>query len=164
MASTNKTDFQQVGATGPLSMVTGQCRQVIGDAVATRQLLSSESGALCLFDLAAGVTYTLPDPVIGLHFEFRTTVSRTSNAHKIITKTPASQFLKGVVQVVIVAAATTLACQGDGTSHVAISMNGTTTGGVIGDSFKVEAINSTQWQVSGLISGSGSIATPYATS
>ncbi len=164
MGSTKSTDFQQAGGIGPLTMVAGQVRQVIGDGVATRQLLDSESGAICLFDRAAGVVYTLPTPKIGMFFEFRTTVSRTSNAHKVITKTPASEFILGVVNQVIATSATTLASQGDGSTHVAISMNGTTTGGVIGDAFRLEAISSTQWQASGIISGSGSLATPFATS
>jgi hypothetical protein len=164
MASTADSNFQQVGGLGLLSQVPGQARKIIGDAVATRQLQDTESGALCLFDLAAGVVYTLPTPVIGMFFDFYTTVSRTSNAHKVITKTPASEFLLGILDLVIAASATSLAAQGNGTTHVAISMNGTTTGGVIGDQFRLTAISSTQWVASGLISGSGSLATPYATS
>lgn len=164
MGSTVKENFQQVGGIGPLTQVIGQARQIIGDAVATRQLQDHESGALCLFDRAAGVTYTLPTPEIGMFFDFYTTVSRTSNAHKVVTKTPASEFLLGIINQVIATSATTLASQGDGSTHVAISMNGTTTGGVIGDQFRLTAISSTQWVASGIISGSGSLATPYATS
>lgn len=164
MASTTDTNYQQVGGLGVLSQVPGWSRKIIGDAVATRQLKDNESGALCLFDRAAGTVYTLPTPVAGMFFDFYTTVSRTSNAHKVITKTPASQFLLGIINQVIATSATTLASQGDGSTHVAISMNGTTTGGVIGDQFRLTAISSTQWVASGLISGSGSLATPYATS
>jgi hypothetical protein len=164
MASTTDSNFQQVGGLGQLSQVPGQARKIIGDAVATRQLQDHESGALCLFDRAAGTVYTLPTPVIGMFFDFYTTVSRTSNAHKVITKKPASEFLLGIINQVIATSATTLASQGDGSTHVAISMNGTTTGGVIGDQFRLTAISSTQWVASGLISGSGSLATPYSTS
>jgi hypothetical protein len=46
---------------GPV-MVLGQYRQVIDAVGATRTLAPEESGALCLFDSAAGVVYTLPPP------------------------------------------------------------------------------------------------------
>jgi len=156
--------FEQVSAARPAgSQHRGYHQQVISGVGATRQLTAKESGALCLFDRAAGVVYTLPDPVEGMEFEFQTTVTITSGAAKVITKA-ATQFLLGVVNVVIVAAATTLAAAGNGSSHVAISSNGTTTGGVIGDRYKVTALSATQWAITGLVSGSGSIASPFATS
>lgn len=162
MASTAPQNYEQI-AYGRPAQLRGEHRAIIGDAVATRTLLDDESGALCLFDSASGVVYTLPAPVIGMQFEFATTVTITSNAAKIITNS-ASVFLLGAVQMMIVAAATTLAATGNGTTHRAISSNGTTTGGVIGDFYRVTAISSTQWLVTGFISGSGALATPFATS
>lgn len=165
MASTTAQNYEQITYQNSKgSQAIGLHRQIIGDAVATRQLLAKESGALCLFDRAAGVVYTLPTPVIGMQFEFQTTVTATSNAHKVITKTIASEFILGLVDILIAASATTLAAAFNGTTHVAISMNGTTTGGVIGDRFRLTAISSTQWVIDGVVSGSGSIATPAATS
>jgi len=165
MASTTAQNYEQVSYSAPgMSQHRSSARQIIGDAVATRQLLPQESGALCLFDRAAGVVYTLPTPVIGMQFEFQTTVTITSNAAKVITKTVASEFILGLVDILIAASATTLAAAFNGTTHVAISSNGTTTGGVIGDRFRLTAISSTQWVIDGVISGSGSIATPAATS
>jgi hypothetical protein len=165
MGSTVAQNFEQVSyAASGMSQQRGAARQIIGDAVATRQLAAKESGALCLFDRAAGVVYTLPTPVIGMQFEFQTTVTITSNAAKVITKTVASEFILGLVDVMIAAAATTLAAAFNGTTHVAISMNGTTTGGVIGDRFRLTAISTTQWVIDGVVSGSGTIATPAATS
>jgi hypothetical protein len=165
MGSTVAQNYEQVSYSGSKgSQNLGVHRQIIGDAVATRQLLAKESGALCLFDRAAGVVYTLPTPVIGMQFEFATTVTITSNAAKVITKTIASEFILGLVDILIATSATTLAAAFNGSTHVAISMNGTTTGGVIGDRFRVTAISSTQWVIDGVVSGSGSIATPAATS
>lgn len=164
MPSTTRQNYEQLSYRGPsLSQWTAQAREVIGDAVATRTLTAKESGALCLFDRAAGVVYTLPTPVIGMTFEFATTVTITSNAAKIITNL-STEFILGVVDMLIVGSATTLAAAGNGTTHRAISSNGTTTGGVIGDRYRVTAISSTQWLVEGQLSGSGSLATPFATS
>lgn len=143
--------------------VTGLHRNVISGAAAARTLTAAESGALCLFDSAAGIVYTLPAPVVGMQFEFQTTVTRTSNAHKIITNS-ASVFLIGTVDMVINTSATTLAALANGTTHVALSSNGTTTGGVQGDRYRVTAISATQWAIDGLVSASGALATPFATS
>jgi hypothetical protein len=121
---------------------------------------------MCLFDRAAGVVYTLPVITannIGMFFDFRTTVTITSNAAKVITGV-STQFILGDVQIVIVASATTLAAAFNGSTHVALSSNGTTTGGVIGDQYRLTALSTTQWLIEGMVSGSGSIATPAATS
>lgn len=143
--------------------VAGLHRSVISGAGATRTLLQSESGSLCLFDRAAGIVYTLPTPVVGMQFEFQTSVTITSNAAKVITGA-STQFLLGSVELGIVAAATVLTAAGNGSSHVALSSNGTTTGGVIGDRYRVTAISTTLWAIDGVLSGSGALATPFATS
>ena len=145
-------------------MAMGLHRQVIADAVATRQLQPDESGALCLMDRAAGVVYTLPTPVIGMQFEFEVSVAVTSNAHKIITKA-ATEFLLGGV----LAADVTIATSGDyfeadGTTHVALSANGSTSGGLLGERYVVTAISSTQWLIHGVTHGAGTLISPFATS
>jgi hypothetical protein len=146
-------------------IATGLHREVIQSVGATRTLLPEESGALCLFDRAAGVVYTLPTPVEGMQFMFSSTVLVTSNSYKIITATPASQFLIGS----LMGGSLTVADSGDvfqadGTTHVAITMGGSTTGGLVGGSIKLTAISTTQWLVEGDFVASGTVATPFATS
>ena len=159
------TDIERVSYGGPVgSLQLGSHRQVIQSVGATRTLLAKESGALCLFDRAAGNVYTLPAPVEGMQFEFSTTVAVTSNAAKVITNS-ASVFLIGS----LMGGSLTVAdsgdvFQGNGTTHVAVSMSGTTTGGLIGGSMKFTAISSTQWLVEGDFVGSGTLADPFATS
>jgi hypothetical protein len=140
-----------------------QMPNVISGVGATRTLLQSEHGSICLLDAVAGNIYTLPTPVVGLSFTFVQTATVTSNAAKVITNS-SSVFLLGSVDMIINTSATTLAALANGTTHVAISSNGTTTGGVQGSCFSVTAISSTQWVISGVVSGSGSLATPMATS
>ncbi len=147
------------------ALLTGAARQVISGVGATRSLLVKESGALCLFDRAAGVVYTLPTITadnIGMHFEFETIVTITSNSAKVITGV-GTQFIVGGVLQYIAAAATTNGVAFNGTTHIAIVGNGTTTGGVIGDRFSLTAISLTQWAISGLQSGSGTLATSAST-
>jgi hypothetical protein len=147
-------------------LLTGASRQIISGVGATRTLKASESGALCLLDRAAGVVYTLPaitSTNIGMSFEFQATVSVTSNAYKVITGA-ATQFLVGAV----VASSLTAGAQdtfvANGTTHVAISAAGSTTGGLIGERYVVTAVSATQWVIHGVTQGSGTLADPFATS
>lgn len=158
------TSLERLGYGGPDGCIaTGQSRQVIDGVGATRTLLADESGALCLFDRAAGNVYTLPPAVPGLQFEFRSTVAVTSNASKFICAS--GDFLIGS----LMGGSLTVAdsgdvFQGDGSTHVAVSMAGSTTGGLVGGSITVTAISATQWSVEGDFVGSGTLATPFATS
>ena len=165
-ANTNVSGIlEQVSFTGDDgSMHRGRHQEVISGVGATRTLRREESGSLCLFDRAAGVTYTLPAaPTRGMTFDFRTTVTITSNSAKTITGA-GTEFLLGLVLLVGGTTETIVSADFNGTSHVAITSNGTTTGGVIGDQYTVTAISATQWVISGLASGSGTVATPAATS
>jgi hypothetical protein len=160
------TDLERLGYGSPSGCIaTGQHKQVISGVGATRTLLPEESGALCLFDRAAGVVYTLPTPVEGMKFEFATTVTVTSNAAKTVTGTPASQFILGTMFGYTTDATEIDGFSADGSTHVAISSNGSTTGGVIGDRYTLTAISATQWLVEGnIFCGTSTPATPFATS
>ncbi len=138
-----------------------------GIGTSERQLLASESGSLVIMDASDQITVRLPAPVLGMTFEFLTTVSVTSSdTHKVITKTIASEFMVGGIG----GFATDVAVGGDsfsanGTTHVAATSNGSTTGGIIGQRLMFRAISTTQWAVSGYIVGTtGTQATPFATS
>lgn len=132
-------------------------------AVATVALQPSQSGGLFLFDRAAGVTYTLPLGVPGMNFEFAVTVSVTSNNHKIITNSANTGLFIGSLWETV-AAGTGTSFFPNGSSHIACTMNGTTTGGLINTYITVFCINSTTWLIDGTNMASGTIATPFATS
>lgn len=164
MASNTLQNYEQLSYGAPgLSMHRAKAVQIISDGVATRTLTAKEAGAFCAFDLAAGVVYTLPTPVAGMEFHFITTVTRTSNAHKFITNL-STEFLLGAVAMLNNAAATGEGFSADGTTIRSVSMNGTTTGGIIGDRITIRAISATQWFVDGVLIQSGTAATPFATS
>ena len=141
----------------------GQYRQVIDGVGATRTLAPEESGALCLFDAAAGVIYTLPAAVVGMQFEFLTKVTITSNSAKVVTDA-ATTFLVGGAALVNSGAATGQFFAGNGTTHRSTNGNGTTTGGIIGDRLRFTAISTTVWAVDGVMNQTGTAATPFATS
>jgi len=157
------TSLERLSYNSPAGCIaTGQHRQVISDGAATRTLLPEESGALCLFDVAAGVVYTLPTPVAGMEFTFMTSVARTSNAHKIITKTITTDFILGTIFGYTTDVTEIDGFAGDGTTHYAVSSNGTTTGGDLGGRYTVTAISATQWIITGNVyCGTATPATPF---
>jgi hypothetical protein len=164
MASNVLQNYEQLsyGSAG-LSMHRAKAVQVIGDAVATHVLTAKEAGSLCLFDSAAGVVYTLPPPVAGMQFTFATVVTITSNSAKVLTDS-ASTFLTGGAVIMNSGATTGEMFAGNGTTHRSTNGNGSTTGGIIGDRLTFTAISSTVWFVDAVFNGTGTVATPFATS
>lgn len=141
-------------------------KNVISGSGSTRTLNENESNSLVLFDRAAGIVFTLPaacNP--GTTFEFVVTTTITSNAAKIITGA-GTELMVGQI----------LNCDTDSsdavaiwkslvaTSNIAVSMNGSTTGGIKGDRIICTKANSTTWIVTGTTTGTGTVATPFATS
>lgn len=160
--------IEQIGKNGTEGcQIIGQHRTVVSGTESTtvaHQLLTENSGALVVAAAADGAVFTLPTPVVGMEFLFTVHVAITSNAFKVITKTIASEFLIGGIHISSTTAGGDDSFPANGTTHVAVSSNGTTTGGDIGGCLIFTAISTTQWSVRGHLIGSGTIATPFATS
>ena len=168
--ATTDSTFNQIARKGSkLSQFVGASQKIIGDEVATRTLTAQESGALCLFDVASGVVYTLPTidrtEQIGMYFDFATIVTITAASAKVITGAPTTEFILGTIFGYTTDVTEIDGFVFNGTSHVAIASNGTTTGGVIGDYYRLTAISLTQWLITGhIFCGTDTPATPAATS
>jgi hypothetical protein len=154
------------GKTTDGCVATGLHREII-TVTAARTLKKEESGALVVFDIATGATVTLPEAEEGIQFEFLVKTTIASGSAKVITGA-ADDFLVGAISFAgdanTTLTTTISAFAANGSTHVAITSNGTTTGGKAGTSFKVTAIDSALWGISGVEVGSGSVATPFATS
>lgn len=139
-------------------------RVIVADGTSVT-LTAADSGALCIFDKTDGALFTLPTAEAGLRFEFITSIVTSSGSHKVITAS-ASQFIKGMLLSVDTDTSLALAINqaGDGSTHRAITQNGTTTGGIAHSRYSLTAISSTLWMVEGINLGSGIVATPFATS
>jgi hypothetical protein len=138
---------------------------VISGLGATRTLVVNESGSVIDLDRAAGIVVTLPAPAEGLYFDFIASVSVTSNAYKFSTGTQGTDWILGSyfnVDTDTSNAVAAFTC--NGTSHDNFSMNGTTTGGLLGSQFRLTAVSTTVWVISGHNEGSGTVATACATS
>lgn len=145
-------------------IATGLHREVISGLGATRTLLAEESGALVVLDRAAGIVVTLPSPVVGMQFTFLVSVSVTSNAYKVITNAASVFLVGGVIMGDVTVAQSGDYFEADGTTIVALSADGATKGGLLGERFTVTCISSTQWAIDGVCHGAGTLATPFATS
>lgn len=136
-----------------------------GVGLVNYQLSADQSGALIIFDSLTGNLVTLPTPVAGMQFEVIVELACTSNEHKVLTNAVATEFLLGS----IISASETVAegmdvFTANGSTHVSISMNGTTTGGEVGSRFVFTGLNSTQWNIKGVNQGSGGAVTdPFDT-
>lgn len=143
-------------------------QNVISGSGATASLNALDSGSLVLFDRAAGIVFTLPAPVPGIHFDFLTTTTITGGAAEVITNA-GTVFMQGTVSMALEATTPSATAgpkffSGNGTSHVKISSNGTTTGGIKGSAYRLTCTGTTDnaWTASGIILASGTIATPFA--
>jgi hypothetical protein len=161
------TDLEYLGYGSPGGCVALGQHQPIIVVTEARTLKKEESGSLVVFDIATGATVTLPDAEEGINFDFLVKTSISSGSAKVLTG-DAADFLVGAIDfggdanTTLTTAISAFAA--NGSSHVAIAGNGTTTGMKAGSSFRVVAITDALWGIKGTIIGSGSVATPFATS
>ncbi|CAB4196024.1 hypothetical protein UFOVP1295_51 [uncultured Caudovirales phage] len=104
-----------------------------------------------------------PNTVNNMGASFTFVVGTAATAWKIITAT--SQYLVG--SLLVIDTDTTDTVKGfaaNGTTIRSVNLDGSTTGGIVGSYVTVTALNSTMWAVSGVVIGSGVVATPFATS
>lgn len=127
-------------------------------------LTAAQSGGIFLMDRAAGGEFTLPAPQAGLSYTFMVTVSVTSNDYEITTDVPGTTLYLGSVWETLANSTGGSQFNANGSTHSAIVMNGTTSGGLAGTVIQVQCINGTNWFVDGTVIASGTIVTPFAAS
>lgn len=133
-------------------------------------LTAAQSGSILEGNSLTGTLWTLPAATVanlGVRFELMVGLANTSGALKVIGATSADLFFGAVHSGID--ATTPSATAGPkvfvaGGSDYAISMNGTTTGGLRGTHIIFVCGGLNQWLVSGLVTASGTIATPFAAS
>jgi hypothetical protein len=146
---------------GSLTQTVADSAGSVSLTTATATLTPSQSGITFVFNSASGTTVTLPAATPGITYNFAIGTVATSNAQKVIT--PASVFLTGGINFDKSLTVTRYAA--DNSTIRSINLNGTTTGGAtIGDIFTITCVSSTSWTVSGTVTASGTLATPFATS
>lgn len=137
---------------------------VISGLGATKTLSQDDTGSTVLFDRAAGIVVTLPLAKAGTFYDFAVSTSVTSNAYKVITGAGTELLVGGYTSVDTDTSNAVAVFTANGSTHVAVSMNGTTTGGLVGTKLRFTCLSATKWLVEGVNNGSGVVATAFATS
>lgn len=145
---------------GTTATVTGGLRSVVTKST-NATLLQTEAGAVILLSIGSTATVTLPTPVVGLEYQFISNVTPVGGTLSIVTDA-GTTFLGGALSMGETQGVIPFYALGNGTSHVRINLNGNTTGGLLGSRFTATCVSATRWQLSGLLAGSGSLATPFA--
>ena len=143
--------------------VTGQRTPVISAGSSTLALTVEQSGSVVGLAKANGITVTLPacaTASIGTRFKFLVAISCTSVGY-VINTTGTDVFLGGVWSTIANPADAVDMEFPTSTTNKTITLNATTTGGLIGGWIELIMVSGTQWMVSGVTLGSGTIATPF---
>ena len=122
---------------------------------------AASAGVEYVVNKADGAAITLPDAAAGLRVTIVLGITVTSNTTTITAN--AGDLLKGYafLEKTDGANAKTYFAP-DGTNDLIITLNGTTTGGLIGDRIELVGISDTEWRVRAVLSHTGSAATPFS--
>ncbi|KKM71132.1 hypothetical protein LCGC14_1433720 [marine sediment metagenome] len=138
-------------------------RRIVNLTEATTLTAPLHAGRTILLSLLAGFTVTLP-PATGNGdiYHFKVGIVRTSNSY-IIAVASSSDTMAGPVSIVDTDTNDNMeGFAASGTSDT-ITMNATTTGGLtIGDWIELADVAANLWHVSGQLTGSGNLATPFS--
>lgn len=120
------------------------------------------AGRTGLFDIAAGVTVTLPRAVgSGAIYRFFVKTAVTSVGDKIQVAN-ADDVIQGIISSTLVGTPTTNNGWIAGSTGDTITLNGTTTGGLRGDWIELQDVAAGLFTVRGQTSQSGTGATPFS--
>ena len=144
-------------------------RQFMGsglvEVTASDALTSAEHGnRMVTMNALAGLTLTLPAATgTGDVYKVSVSVTVTSNDYIIQVANATDEFLGGVIQTDVDTTDTLASYPAlDADGFDTITLNGSTTGGILGDSFTITDIATGKFLLSGLINSTGTVATPLS--
>jgi hypothetical protein len=121
----------------------------------------AHSGTVLTANRAAGITCTLPASS-GDGSEFTFFVGTTITSNNFIVQVANSTDIMSGRAVISQDAADTAVAFETGATDDTITMNGSTKGGIKGDSIRLKDVSSGVWSVDVLASGTGTEATPFS--
>ena len=133
-------------------------------SVVTDATLTAEANREYTIGRAAGIDVTLPTMNPGDRIKFNISVTVTSNAYDFVTSATSVLYSGyAFIEDNDNAADNNYSYFApDGTDDDAIALDGTTTGGLIGDQLEFIGISSTNVLVRAWMKGTGTIATPFS--
>lgn len=160
---TNGDLFSGVGEDSTVPLLRGTTNRVVTIATSTTLTRDSHAGKLIRLSLAAGPAIVLP-AATGTGDEYSFTLGTSLSGTCTIKVASTSDTLRGHVQVDASLASNAPVSFTAGTTADTISLNGTTTGGKLGDYFKFIDEKTGVWHVEGFIRATGASATPFVVS
>lgn len=136
--------------------------RIVNLAVSTSITLAAHDGKTIVMGGAGSArTFTLPASTgSGAKFKFKIGAVNTSNY--LIKSVAGTDVMKGTVLMLSDNSAAVLGYSAGSTDDT-ITLNGTTTGGVkVGDWIELEDVAANTWAVTGILTGSGTEATPFS--
>ena len=138
-------------------------RRIVTLIAATTLTAPLHAGRVILLSLLAGFTVTLPPATgNGDRYHFKVGIVLTSGNY-IVQVASSSDTMAGPISMVDTDTGDNMeGCAASGTSDT-VTLNVTTTGGLtIGDWFELVDVAANLWHVSGQLTGSGDLATPFS--
>lgn len=132
---------------------------------ATVTISASNSGTTYVLAKATGTAFTLPTAAVGLTYKFFVSVSAAGGSYTIVTD--GTDNFEGIVinidkdQAYTSTEALQAICIAAGTPTT-ITLNGGTTGGLIGSWIEVTAITTDRWMVTGMLHGDSNVVTCFS--
>ena len=128
---------------------------------ASATLTRSDADTVLTVNAAAGLTLTLP-AAAGLGDTFTIVIGTTVTSNSVVVKVAnASDTMRGVAVVAQDSADTVVAFEAGATADT-ITMNGSTTGGLLGDRIILIDVAANLWSVNVIMAGTGTEATPFS--
>lgn len=121
---------------------------------------ASHGGKVIVLDRAAGVTATLP-AATGSGVEFRFFVKTTITSNNYIIQVTGDDTMRGNAIVAQDAGDTVVVFEAGATADT-ITLNGTTTGGLVGDWVDLIDVAADLWSVRAVLAATGTEATPFS--
>lgn len=147
-----------------IPVLRGPSNKVVTISTTTATITQdSHAEKLIRLSRAAGITVTLP-AASGSGAEYRFVIPTSLSGTTKIKAASASDTMQGHVQVDASLASNAPISFTAGTTADTVSLNGTTTGGKLGDYFKFIDEKTGVWHVEGFIRSTGAGATPFVVS
>lgn len=134
--------------------------KIVQTSAATLTLTAGESDSVQVLNVATGFVTTLPAATAantGVTYKFIVKTSVTSNSYTIQGASSADLFYGGVIMISSTADNTITAAP-NGSSHYKLVLAGTTGGGLIGTVVELTCLGLNAWAVTGIVTGSGDVA------
>lgn len=123
-----------------------------------------DSGTLFLLNRAAGIAITPPTLASAYEVGFwcEAFVQTTFTGNFTFTAAAADLLLGNLLMVDTDTGDAVVSLSPDGSDDLIVTLNGTTTGGLVNSRLRFEAVSTSRWLVSGVSRHSSNVATPFS--